>query len=188
MLCGGVRTWCRSGRQGGSCPSLARISLVANMSSAAHQPERFDTERSILAAPRWISRSNELNPIDWSQRAAWVRGVRRIRIARTRRRARRAVCQTRGVPTRRTTSEDYERRILRVQQLLEVRLDEPVVPADLAKAASFSLHHFQTVFRAQLGETVMQRAAPRARGAPAPRDGRLFYRCTEGSRNLTYRG
>jgi AraC family transcriptional regulator len=57
---------------------------------------------------------------------------------------------------RRTTQQDYERRILRAQQLLEHRLDEAITPAELAKAAAFSLHHFHRIFRAQLGETVMQ--------------------------------
>ncbi|HLL21367.1 MAG TPA: AraC family transcriptional regulator [Kofleriaceae bacterium] len=58
--------------------------------------------------------------------------------------------------TRRTTLEDYEQRILRVQKLLEARLDDDVTPTELASAAHFSLHHFHRIFRAQLGETVMQ--------------------------------
>jgi AraC family transcriptional regulator len=57
---------------------------------------------------------------------------------------------------RRTTLADYEQRILRAQKLLEARLDETIAPADLAKAAHFSLHHFHRIFRAQVGETVMQ--------------------------------
>lgn len=60
------------------------------------------------------------------------------------------------MPPRRVTLEDYERRILRAQQLLEAHLDEPMTPAELAAAAHFSLHHFHRVFRALLGETVMQ--------------------------------
>lgn len=55
-----------------------------------------------------------------------------------------------------TTKEDYERRILRAEQLLASRLDEAVSPAELAKASAFSLHHFHRIFRAELGETVMQ--------------------------------
>jgi len=62
----------------------------------------------------------------------------------------------RGIAPRRTTIEDYERRILRAQRLLEQRLDEAITPVELAEAAHFSLHHFHRVFRAQLGETVMQ--------------------------------
>ena len=57
---------------------------------------------------------------------------------------------------RATTLEDYERRLLRAQQLLEARLDETVTPEELAHAASFSLHHFHRIFRARLGESVMQ--------------------------------
>src|SRR6185437_10783194 len=60
------------------------------------------------------------------------------------------------MPPRRTTLEDYERRILRAQQLLEARHDGPLSPAELARAAHFSLHHFHRIFRAQLGVTVMQ--------------------------------
>src|ERR1700733_12123445 len=58
---------------------------------------------------------------------------------------------------RRTTRDDYEQRLLRAQQLLEARLDDDIAPAELARAANFSLHHFHRIFRAQLGETVMQR-------------------------------
>lgn len=60
------------------------------------------------------------------------------------------------MPPRRVTLEDYERRILRAQRLLEQRLDEPITPVELAAAAHFSLHHFHRIFRALLGETVMQ--------------------------------
>ena len=74
---------------------------------------------------------------------------------------------------RQTTIADYEQRILRAQHLLEQRLDEEVTPAELARASAFSLHHFHRIFRAQLGETVMQhvrrlrleRAARRLRGS-----------------------
>lgn len=58
---------------------------------------------------------------------------------------------------KRTTREDYDRRLLRAQMLLEARLDQPVAPQDLAAEAAFSLHHFHRIFRAQLGESVMQR-------------------------------
>jgi AraC family transcriptional regulator len=61
------------------------------------------------------------------------------------------------MPLRRATLDDYEQRLLRAQQLLELRLDDEVTPLELAQAASFSLHHFHRIFRAQLGETVMQR-------------------------------
>jgi AraC family transcriptional regulator len=57
---------------------------------------------------------------------------------------------------RASTLADYQQRILRAQQLLEQHLDEPIDPAALAKCASFSLHHFHRIFRAQLGESVMQ--------------------------------
>jgi AraC family transcriptional regulator len=60
------------------------------------------------------------------------------------------------MPPRQTTVVEYERRILRAQKLLEERLDESISPTELAKAAHFSLHHFHRIFRAQLGETVMQ--------------------------------
>lgn len=55
-----------------------------------------------------------------------------------------------------STREDYQRRLLRAQTLLEAHLDQPVSPEALARAASFSLHHFHRIFRAQLGESVMQ--------------------------------
>src|SRR5262245_39138398 len=62
----------------------------------------------------------------------------------------------RGMAPRRATVEDYQRRLLAVQQLLEEKLDEALAPEQLAKAASFSLHHFHRIFRGQLGESVMQ--------------------------------
>jgi AraC family transcriptional regulator len=69
----------------------------------------------------------------------------------------RAVATCGNVPAvKRTTREDYDRRLLRAQTLLEARLDQPVSPEELAKQASFSLHHFHRIFRAQLGESVMQ--------------------------------
>jgi AraC family transcriptional regulator len=69
-------------------------------------------------------------------------GVRAARYARAR--------------MRETTAADYRARLLRAERLLADRLDEPVDPAALAKAASFSLHHFHRIFRAQMGESVME--------------------------------
>src|SRR5262249_14707685 len=51
---------------------------------------------------------------------------------------------------------DYRRRILAAQALLEQNLDEPLDPAALARAASFSLHHFHRIFRALVGESAME--------------------------------
>ncbi|MCP3141568.1 AraC family transcriptional regulator [Pyxidicoccus xibeiensis] len=77
------------------------------------------------------------------------------------------------MPRRQTTEADYQRRLLRVQQYLQEHLDAPLEPAALAHAAHFSLHHFHRIFRAQMGETVMEhvrrlrleRAARRLRAA-----------------------
>jgi len=60
------------------------------------------------------------------------------------------------MPRRSSTLADYQQRILRVQQRLEAQLDEPIDPPGLARHAGFSLHHFHRIFRAQLGESVMQ--------------------------------
>ncbi|NMO15681.1 AraC family transcriptional regulator [Pyxidicoccus fallax] len=60
------------------------------------------------------------------------------------------------MPRRHTTEADYQRRLLRAQQVLQERLDEPVDPTALARVANFSLHHFHRIFRAQMGETVME--------------------------------
>ena len=57
---------------------------------------------------------------------------------------------------RRTTPDEYRQRLLRAEQYLAAHLDEAVEPAALAQLASFSLHHFHRIFRAQLGESVMQ--------------------------------
>lgn len=57
---------------------------------------------------------------------------------------------------RTTTTDDYRRRLQRAQVLLESRLDEDVSPLEAARAANFSLHHFHRIFRAQLGESVME--------------------------------
>ena len=61
------------------------------------------------------------------------------------------------MPLRRTTLTHYQDRLLKAQLHLEAHLDDRVTPADLARVAGFSLHHFHRVFRAQLGETVMER-------------------------------
>jgi AraC family transcriptional regulator len=60
------------------------------------------------------------------------------------------------MPQRTTTADDYRRRLQRAQALLEARLDEEVSPVEAARAAHFSLHHFHRIFRAQLGESVME--------------------------------
>lgn len=57
---------------------------------------------------------------------------------------------------RRTTRDDYERRVLRAQHLIESRLSERIAPPELARAAGMSLHHFHRVFRGVSGESVMQ--------------------------------
>ncbi len=57
---------------------------------------------------------------------------------------------------RKTTVEDYRRRILAASSLLEKNLDAPIEPSTLAKASAFSLHHFHRIFRGQLGESVME--------------------------------
>jgi AraC family transcriptional regulator len=56
---------------------------------------------------------------------------------------------------RRSTREDYQSRINRVQAYIEAHLTESLLPADLAKRAGFSLHHFHRIFRAGLGESVL---------------------------------
>lgn len=57
---------------------------------------------------------------------------------------------------RRQTAAEYQKRLLLAQQLVQDSMDEAIDPALLAKAARFSLHHFHRIFRAQMGETVMQ--------------------------------
>jgi AraC family transcriptional regulator len=56
---------------------------------------------------------------------------------------------------RRATREDYQSRISKVQAYIEAHLSESLVPADLAKRAGFSLHHFHRIFRAEQGESVL---------------------------------
>lgn len=57
---------------------------------------------------------------------------------------------------RRATAADYERQLLAAQQLIAAHVDEPIEPQAIARAAGLSLHHFHRIFRAQLGESVMQ--------------------------------
>lgn len=60
------------------------------------------------------------------------------------------------MPLREATAAEYERRVLTAQLLVQEQLDEPIDIAKLAHAAHFSVHHFHRVFRAHLGESVMQ--------------------------------
>ncbi|HEX7928150.1 MAG TPA: AraC family transcriptional regulator, partial [bacterium] len=60
------------------------------------------------------------------------------------------------MPIRTTTLADYQQRVRHAQQHLETRLDESLDPAALAAVAHLSLHHFHRIFRAMVGETVMQ--------------------------------
>ncbi len=55
------------------------------------------------------------------------------------------------------TTQEYARRLARVDQAIEDNLDAPLSPTALAKVAAFAPHHFHRIFRAQRGETVMQR-------------------------------
>lgn len=57
---------------------------------------------------------------------------------------------------RTSTRQDYERRILKIQQCIEGRLGEKVPPPELAKEAGMSLHHFHRVFRGLTGESIME--------------------------------
>jgi AraC family transcriptional regulator len=78
---------------------------------------------------------------------------------------------------RQTTKEDYRQRLAQAQRFLESKLDDEVRPSEVARAANFSLHHFHRIFRAQLGESVMEhvrrlrleRAARELRTTTAPR-------------------
>jgi len=55
-----------------------------------------------------------------------------------------------------STLEEYRRRILIAQQVIDEHLDEPIDVGALAREADFSLHHFHRIFRGQMGESVMQ--------------------------------
>ncbi|MBL8685050.1 MAG: AraC family transcriptional regulator [Myxococcales bacterium] len=54
------------------------------------------------------------------------------------------------------TTQDHHERILRVLGQLSRRLDEPVDVSDLARVACISPFHFHRVFRAVVGESVME--------------------------------
>ncbi len=54
-----------------------------------------------------------------------------------------------------STLDDYATRILRVLEHVQTHLDAPLTPATLAGVACFSPFHFQRVFRALVGESVM---------------------------------
>ncbi len=54
-----------------------------------------------------------------------------------------------------TTLDDYAARIRRVLEHVQSHLDHAMTPADLAEIACFSPFHFQRVFRAMVGESVM---------------------------------
>ena len=60
------------------------------------------------------------------------------------------------MPRPKATREDYRQQLLQAQQYLQQRMDQPVDPAALARVAGFSLHHFHRIFRAQMGESVME--------------------------------
>ena len=54
-----------------------------------------------------------------------------------------------------TTLDDYAARIRRVLEHVQSHLDHALAPADLAEIACFSPFHFQRIFRALVGESVM---------------------------------
>lgn len=54
-----------------------------------------------------------------------------------------------------STHSDYAERILRVLSHVQSHLDEAIGPADLARVAGFSPHHFHRIFRGMVGESVM---------------------------------
>ncbi len=54
-----------------------------------------------------------------------------------------------------STLDDYAARIRRVLEHVQSHLDHAMTPADLAEIACFSPFHFQRVFRAMVGESVM---------------------------------
>ncbi len=58
--------------------------------------------------------------------------------------------------TRDSTARDHRERIIRVLVELQRRLDEPVDAAQLASVACISPFHFHRVFRALVGESVME--------------------------------
>ena len=56
-----------------------------------------------------------------------------------------------------STTADYARRLARVDVAIEENLDSALTPMALAKVAAFAPHHFHRIYRAQRGESVMQR-------------------------------
>jgi AraC family transcriptional regulator len=58
---------------------------------------------------------------------------------------------------REITEVDYRARIARVESHLEAHLDDVPTPAELARIAEFSLHHFHRIFRGITGESLEQR-------------------------------
>ena len=57
---------------------------------------------------------------------------------------------------KRTTAEDYNRRILRVMAHIQAHLDSPLDVEGLAEVAHFSPYHFHRIFRGMVGETVFE--------------------------------
>ena len=74
-----------------------------------------------------------------------------------------------------TTYDDYRRRIEAVLRHVRRHLDAPLPPAELARVACLSSHHFQRIFRGMVGESLaghvrrmrLERAALRLRGGEA---------------------
>jgi AraC family transcriptional regulator len=55
-----------------------------------------------------------------------------------------------------STIEDYQARVTRAYQLISRHIDRPIDIAGLAKEAAFSLYHFHRIYRAMVGETVVE--------------------------------
>jgi AraC family transcriptional regulator len=77
----------------------------------------------------------------------------------------------------RGTEASYQERILRVRLHIEAHLDRPMLLEELAAVACFSPFHFHRIFRALVGESVMEhvrrlrleRAAQRLRSGTGAR-------------------
>ena len=54
------------------------------------------------------------------------------------------------------TEASYRERILRVRLHIEAHLDESISLEELAAVACFSPYHFHRIFRALVGESVME--------------------------------
>lgn len=54
-----------------------------------------------------------------------------------------------------STFEPWVERMLRVADHIHAHLEEPIEPAELARVAELSVHHFHRVFRGMMGESVM---------------------------------